>query len=719
MFEDCAQTFVEGINSLSGTVFEDLGSSNNFANGTLETNDVLEVGISNVLVSLYADLDGDGSGDVLWGTITSAVDGSYSFTNLPDGIFVVEVDSLDDDIPTGYGPTSPTSLAVDLDSAQTNASAVVSTDHDFGFAPPLTIDKVEPSGVVIEGRELTYTIRVKNNLQPAGGSSSSAAEFLYWANSGTIVRQGVDESTPTTLETLSGSTAFVSAIDAVNQQIYWGNENNEIWRKNADGSGVAELVVTNAGAWSTAGNGLEIDPVNGLVFWRNGFTATLYSSDITGTLPVSGGTVVINNPAIPSEIALDIEGQRVFYTDNASPTELRVVNYDGTGDSLVATLTDGLIGDIEFDGTYIYYCSSPTTGAEIGKVDVTGTLPATPEIIKSDFGSSDQPMSLALDPATGDIYYEEAGGNILVFHEATPGATTVVYSGTVNTYDIEIDTRNADGNFAFDPATTLLNVMLEDTYDPDELEFVSSSIAPSDVDTVGGVITWDDIGPLNAGETRTITVTFRALEQAGNTLYQWLDNDAAVTNAVFVNGDRANDPTDETEVPMEPSGSIAGRVWADADGDGWQTGTTPGNTGYETNETGVAGVLVTLHICSSAPPTSGGSAGDCTGTETTISTVTDLNGDYVFEGLTTGLWYSVVVDATTIPGSSVNQTGDPEDDSANGYGNAGTCGAGGANAPCDDAWTVDDAWLELGVEGWIDADGATQSWQDCEYQLRI
>ena len=48
-----------------------------------------------------------------------------------------------------------------------------------------------------------------------------------------------------------------------------------------------------------------------------------------------------------------------------------------------------------------------------------------------------------------------------------------------------------------------------DTYDPDKLEYVTASVPP-DVTTPLGTLAWHNLGPVNAGARKSITVTFRA-----------------------------------------------------------------------------------------------------------------------------------------------------------------------------------------------------------------
>ena len=115
-----------GSGSIGDFVWKDL-------NGDGLPSGAQEAGISNVLVSLYADFDGDGIYVLLRTTNTSSA-GAYLFSGLPDGAYRVAVDAADADLPAGpfgdvYYPTTPTSFDVVL----SGGNAYL--DADFGFAP--------------------------------------------------------------------------------------------------------------------------------------------------------------------------------------------------------------------------------------------------------------------------------------------------------------------------------------------------------------------------------------------------------------------------------------------------------------------------------------------------------------------------------------------------------------------------------------------------------
>ncbi len=134
-----------GALSISGTVFEDGDANGSFA-GT-----GLEPVVPSVTVYLYQDLDGDGvidPDDPLVATTVTAIDGTYSFDNLPPGDYLVYADSegtlVDGFVQTtqaGTGGVQPVTLV---------SSNV--TDQDFGFwnggvtTTPVTLAYFEAHG---------------------------------------------------------------------------------------------------------------------------------------------------------------------------------------------------------------------------------------------------------------------------------------------------------------------------------------------------------------------------------------------------------------------------------------------------------------------------------------------------------------------------------------------------------------------------------------------
>lgn len=203
---------------------------------------------------------------------------------------------------------------------------------------------------------------------------------------------------------------------------------------------------------------------------------------------------------------------------------------------------------------------------------------------------------------------------------------------------------------------TIVTLPVTDTYDADTLTFVSAMPAESATssDTTPyantGSITWDDLGPLYAGQTKSITVTFTGKEPAdtnsdGEPDAETITNTISSSGAIFSDGTPVHDATDSVTTTLAPAGTIGDLVWNDVDGDGAYEpdgADTTANTADD--ERGIAGVTVNLYLCSGACDGGGGD-------DTLYSTMTtDAGGAYLFEGLPDGT-YEAVVDTSTLPDS--------------------------------------------------------------------
>ncbi|UCC88199.1 MAG: hypothetical protein JSV81_02540, partial [Anaerolineales bacterium] len=177
---DCSITLVEGNNTIGGTVWQDENG-----NGLQEGG---EGGLPNVTVSVYLDTDGDGVGDLLVVTATTSITGYYAFEDLPNGDFVVQVDTNDPDLPPGYSSTTDVVYPITLSNNDV-------LDANFGFGPSLSVDKRVITSPVLEGNLVTYTIRV-TNLRPGDGTGQPApCQYTIWSTTQDPDHSGSNQST--------------------------------------------------------------------------------------------------------------------------------------------------------------------------------------------------------------------------------------------------------------------------------------------------------------------------------------------------------------------------------------------------------------------------------------------------------------------------------------------------------------------------------------------
>ena len=680
--EDCETVVIGGNNSLSGTVFLDDGAGGGtFADGT---QDGTEGGIADILVSLYVDKNGDGlldAGDVLVATVDSATTtGDYSFTGLPDGNFLVVVDSGDTDLPAGTGLTTPGEIAVSLDPDGTDANPVTSTDNDFGFAPPLSIDKSVPTPVY-EGQEITYSIKVKNHLVGKGGGGST----LYWSKTATN-ETWTANTDGTDASALVFNLARSYSIDPLGGRMYY-NTSTQIYSADLDGANTTLLYDGSNPAidpWY-----LEFNPSDGYVYFTDSINFSLHRVHSSGG-PVE--TLQTGLSARPRGI--DIwNGVMLFYSTGGS-----IVSTDLMGNELSSIpLPGGAADDLEIDDRYAYLTyfntSGPSNERHVARVDLNfGTY----EVLY-DVTATVGETVVAIDPDTGTIWWVGRSGGGDIYRGSMDGsaAAELIYAEPgINASVQDIDFVGGSG--VFDPASTIYDVTLVDTYHPSELEFLSASVTPDTIDTGTATLTWNDIGPIEAQETTTVNVTFKVLYgNAGQTI----DNQADITTSSFYDGTPGNTPSDTEQFTLDPAGSISGNIWSE--GTGGTTGWV-GTTGHESGtDFGVEGVTVELYACvwnagandagntvdaadadyeSDSDCDSQGSGSGEADWQLIATTTTDANGNYIFDALTSDGFYYVDVDASTIPGT-VTQTA--ESDEFQGVNTGYTCTSAPADYTCD------------------------------------
>jgi hypothetical protein len=341
----------------------------------------------------------------------------------------------------------------------------------------------------------------------------------------------------------------------------------------------------------------------------------------------------------------------------------------GSGDNLQITLflTDtSVTGN---DPTFTYddsYFTNPVGSDYVIVEDITSYNPTWNW---ADFSSSIVEFLFIADKGTGNVHGDFAVDAVAV--------------------KITTDRDDCGG-----PSDVIMTLPLTDTYDADLMTFVSAVPAPTNDYTTGapnstiGYITWDDLGPLYPGGSKTVEVTFRVLEPSVDGSANI--NTAEVTNAYFADSTPTNDDSDTAEVSRS---SISGRVWSDVSPIGWDNAIT----GYSGADTFVPNVDVTLYGCYNkltngliTSSDTGFSANkSCTSQDingsqnvgewrVVATDVTDPDGNFLFVILHEGFYY-VEVDETSFPHGTATQTADPN---PNGGGTGGSpC------STCDHMWS--------------------------------
>ncbi len=134
-----------GTSAIQGTTFFDV-VGDGVMNGA-------DAGISAVTVYLYRDVDGDGVLEVTdprIGVTSSAANGSYAFSNLPDGNYIVAVDVTGTFLASSFQTTQLTTAGVQ----PVSLSGVNSTTNDFGFNVAATLVTITSFDSYVENGEV-------------------------------------------------------------------------------------------------------------------------------------------------------------------------------------------------------------------------------------------------------------------------------------------------------------------------------------------------------------------------------------------------------------------------------------------------------------------------------------------------------------------------------------------------------------------------------------
>ena len=376
---DTATTLVTGTNVIGDTVFLDTGTG--YGNGV---QDVGESGISNVTVRLYSDSNTNGTWDATDGlvaTTSTGPSGSYSFTNIIDGRFIVVVDLNDSDLPTGTTPTTSTNFAVSLDPTGTNVSSVSYLAADFGFAPALYLDKnLASAAPTYEGQTISYTIDVVNRL-PGDGTGVGTNTFFTWGTNGINGSSGGSTW-------LNYTNAFIPpGPDGVyaRPQFQGNNETMSVFaftQSERPGS------ITNVQvAIPTTTNGLSMGTASITVrLYTNRSTAAIYTNKVFAT-NFGNGTYLIDVTSVRTWLWSDFANTNTtieLLADKGTGNPTGVVSVDAAGFRIMSTQTSGtgttstILDPVALSDTYdisrLQYVSATPSTTTISTNSNPGTL---------------------------------------------------------------------------------------------------------------------------------------------------------------------------------------------------------------------------------------------------------------------------------------------------------------------------------------------------------
>jgi uncharacterized repeat protein (TIGR01451 family) len=628
---DQACTVVNGTNSISGFVYEDIGAGALYANGVKDA--VGEAGIGTVTVWLYYDADGNGAlspGDIRLDAKTvqtTGGTGAFTFGTLPDGRFLIAVDKSDSDpaatsiaeVKAGWGNTTKdpglalttdqgalkmnetpavVTMAVNLDLDGSDGVAANVTNVNFGFAPPLRLTKTvtnnpdaNANGVADtaydEGDLFSYSILAENRLPSVGHQGPIGCQYTMWATTGT-------NGSP-------ASKAFTNPTYA------WDGPNRTVASTQVTGGGLNFMDGTGFTAPTRPGNVIKVEAL-----YMGYFSALL--TDDTLSLKITSGAG--NN---------------------------------------TRTLSTGMIDS---------YSAEPATLDPDSAIswDVTSLKPGGGTWSWADNFSA---LRLEINPSKASSADQK--------------------NFFLDAIGLRITT---DQNCESNSSTTLSPVPLQDDYDQTRVDFVSATPPPTSVDTATGVIKWNDVGPIEAGGSELVTVNVRARNITGTVVAPNVAQTAYdAKHVLYADGRLANDGTSSMSVTLQGKGEIRGTLWSDRNQSGWAIDNTepviPNVTVTLWGCVRSNGTMETTSNNKTCTATTNGNAWVALGT-----TVTSSSGLYEFIGLDTGFYLVEVGNTDNAPGTGNSapfsgiQKAEPNDTQATTIVSGNTWTANGTASVC-------------------------------------
>jgi fimbrial isopeptide formation D2 family protein/uncharacterized repeat protein (TIGR01451 family) len=380
--------------TLGDQVYFDADGSNTFNAG--------DSPLPNITVNLFAS-----NGTTLLATTTSANNGSYQFSGLIPGTYVVRVDTTDTDIPGNYSATTSQYLGIVLTSGQTDLT------RDFPLvATPSPLSKTVNLTNASRGSNLTYTLipnytgsNILTNVQiidpvPAGSTfvnpSASPTPTSQPANGGT---GNVTWSLGSTSSATNGAQSFSSSAPATIEL----RASSPV----AVDNGTTLLTIAKPA-------GLQVGDVMIANFAMRG-TSTV---DVTGT-----GWTLIRGAAF--ETSLKLARATLLYKV-ANATDVAAPDFDFT--------LAGSGGNHGGCGAITAFSGVDATGGFTPNGTLGGPFDVTPNAISVDTGGSANPTATALTTASANaavimLVMAQNNPTSSGWTTTSPGALTELYDG--------------------------------------------------------------------------------------------------------------------------------------------------------------------------------------------------------------------------------------------------------------------------------------------------
>jgi len=177
---------------------------------------------------------------------------------------------------------------------------------------------------------------------------------------------------------LSPMSLFVTsgtAFATLGVPVYWvegGFNTGRLGKVDIDGSGFQVLL-------TGLGNplGVDIDPINGYVYWTEGSTQKIRRANLDGSNPVD----LLTNLPGPDGLSLDLVNSKVYWTNatnTANNPTLQRANLDGTNIQTLFTGSDATSVEVDSVGSKIYWTQGINSNVNtLRRANLDGSSPQT------------------------------------------------------------------------------------------------------------------------------------------------------------------------------------------------------------------------------------------------------------------------------------------------------------------------------------------------------
>ncbi|MBC7251856.1 MAG: DUF11 domain-containing protein [Anaerolineae bacterium] len=270
----------------------------------------------------------------------------------------------------------------------------------------------------------------------------------------------------------------------------------------------------------------------------------------------------------PDHLAADVGLTKVRTTPSPVPVG-ETVSFDVTLTNTGLTAITTLPLEDTYDPTYLAFQSAsvvpdfvdPTTGTLRwdNLAPAVGLVPGQSVTVTLNFtalaSTGEEPGGVTVNTATSSGAVDD-NGHTLTDQTASDDVAIVAADFTLNkvlTSDSPAvigDTVSFSVEIVNTGETALIEIPLEDTYDPTYLGYVSASPEPDSVDETAGTLGWDNLvssGSLAPGESIVVTLNFTALASTGEGV---TTNTATVSGATDEYEQELPDQTDSADVAI-------------------------------------------------------------------------------------------------------------------------------------------------------------------------